>query len=230
MLDLVTNSFLSKLASHEYHASKPIPPEAKRKYGLKKERREYEAEKPVPPEVAEDLGLEKEHHKEAADIFAAALLHKLAESGYGARRPIPKLEPPDSYGRSKTRRHENRPHRKDRESKSMNSLAIKARESAELRQMIEESIKKHAPKRDEQPDTIRRFSADPSYHAPLPQEIVIDMPKSGPSGLGRMATFGGAGALANLLLGKDSESKKSRAVKGALIGAGLGGLYHLLRK
>jgi hypothetical protein len=87
MLDIVTNSFMNKLASHEYHASKPIPPEAKRKYGLKKERREYESEKPVPEDAAEDLGLEKEHHKEAEAAFMGALLSKLA-------MPLPPISSP----------------------------------------------------------------------------------------------------------------------------------------
>jgi hypothetical protein len=235
MLDLVTNSFLSKLASHEYHASKPIPPEAKRKYGLKKERREYEAEKPVPPEVAEDLGLEKEHHKEAEAAFMGAILTKLA-------RPIPPISDPAyrtgsggsggrSSGRQSSRRDDRRDDRRDSGSDRRDSRRPGGLTVSDVADIVEMMDRKNKSKEKKQSRGFSQAQDFPQIPQPIPQDIVVDLPSSGgPSALGRMATFGGAGALANLLLGDEAKSKQERAIKGALIGAGLGGLYHLLRK
>ena len=234
MLDLVTNSFLSKLASHEYHASKSIPPEAKRKYGLKKERREYEAEKPVPPEVAEDLGLEEEHHKEAEAAFMGALLTKLA-------RPIP---PISSYayrdyrnvgGQGRDRRDSRQPDRReDRRDwvpDRRNSPPQRGLTAADVADIFNKMDRKN---KSDEGKKVRNFY--PSYDAmqiapPIPQNIVVDLPSSkSPSLLGRLSGFGGVGALANLLLGDKEKSPQERAIKGALFGAGLGGLYHLLKR
>jgi hypothetical protein len=242
MLDLVTNSFLSKLASHEYHASKPIPPEAKRKYGLKKERREYEAEKPVPTEVAEDLGLEKEHHKEAEAAFMGALLTKLA-------RPIPpiassayRMDRTDrtggrsDRGRQDYRRTERQDDRRsedryrDRESDRRSDRTRSGLSASDVADIVNRMDRKKL-KDKKQSRGFSQAQDFPQIPQAIPKDIVVDIPSSGgPSALGRMATFGGAGALANLLLGDETKSKQERAIKGALIGAGLGGLYHLLRK
>ncbi|NBO53045.1 MAG: hypothetical protein EBU84_00305, partial [Actinobacteria bacterium] len=236
---------MNKLASHEYHASKPIPPEAKRKYGLKKERREYESEKPVPEDVAEDLGLEKEHHKEAEAAFMGALLSKLA-------MPLPPISSPayrtgNQSGGSSGRRSGGRSNagpdrdfggrsgRGESRQRSYGSDREDRRESRGLSVDDVERIVDMVSRKNKSKDKkqSRGLSAEQEAQmAPqLPQEILINLPSSsGPSALGRMTTFGGAGALANLLLGDESKSKQERAVKGALIGAGLGGLYHLLRK
>lgn len=234
MLDLVTNSFLSKLASHEYHASKSIPPEAKRKYGLKKERREYEAEKPVPPEVAEDLGLEEEHHKEAEAAFMGALLTKLA-------RPIPPISDPAyrtssggggrSGGRQNDRRGDRRDDRRDSGADRRQDRKPSGLTASDVADIVEAMGRKNKPKEKRQSRGFSQAQDFPQFQPPIPQDIVVDLPNSGgPSALGRMATFGGAGALANLLLGDETKSKQERAIKGALIGAGLGGLYHLLKR